>query len=79
MSDLDLVSRLRGKYPVGPGNEFGTRTFVVPPLSLIAADRIEYLETAFGEMPCVDIGFNSKKERDDWREWTAKYFNHNRL
>ena len=46
------------------------------PLSICsqAADRIEKLETAFREMPCVDIEFNSEKERDDWRAWTAKYF-----
>jgi hypothetical protein len=41
-----LVNRLRGQYGIGPGKEFGTRSFAdfVPPISLEAANRIEELE-----------------------------------
>ena len=42
----DLTNRLRGQYPVGPNNLYGTRDFAdfIPPISLDAADRIEKLE-----------------------------------
>ncbi len=41
-----LINRLRGQYPVGPDNVYGTRDFsdFIPPISLEAADRIETLE-----------------------------------
>lgn len=54
----DLVSRLRGVYPVGVGAEFGFRSFAefVPPINEEAAKRIELLESALmTALACIEI------------------------
>lgn len=43
---MNLISRLRGEYEVGPNGELGTRDFsaFIPPISIEAANRMEKLE-----------------------------------
>ncbi len=55
MSDK-LTDRLRGKYEVGPGGMYGTRSFAdfIPPISIEAADRIEELEHALSQRQSAD-------------------------
>jgi len=51
-----LIKRLRGEYELGPGGEFGTRSFAdcIPPISIEAANRIEELENAIRLISTAD-------------------------